>query len=41
LGYKYAYKAIFTDTWINIDTGAAGGYPPMLLRLDDLKPIYA
>jgi len=27
-------------TWIDIDTGAAGGGHPMLLRLDDLKPFY-
>lgn len=30
-----------TETWIDIDTGAAGGGAPMLLRLDDLKPFYA
>ena len=30
-----------TDTWIDIDTGAAGGGAPMLLRLDDLQPFYA
>ena len=30
-----------TDTWIDIDTGAAGGGSPMLLRLDDLCPFYA
>ncbi len=29
-----------TDTWLDIDTGAAGGGHPMLLRLDDLKPFY-
>jgi len=29
-----------TDTWINIDTGAAAGGAPMLLRLDDLKEFY-
>lgn len=29
-----------TDTWIDIDTGAAGNGAPMLLRLDDLKPFY-
>lgn len=33
-----AYK---TKTWIDIDTGAAGGGSPMLLRLDDLKEFYA
>ena len=40
-GSKYEGKAIFTDTWINIDTGAACGLSPMLLRLDDLKEFYA
>ncbi|MBR3780993.1 MAG: metallophosphoesterase [Clostridia bacterium] len=39
-GSKYEGKAIFTDTWINIDTGAACGLSPMLLRLDDLKEFY-
>ena len=34
-------KMFRTDTWIDIDTGAAGGGAPMLLRLDDLKPFYA
>ncbi|MBQ9777903.1 MAG: metallophosphoesterase [Clostridia bacterium] len=33
-------RAIVTDTWIDIDTGAAGGGDPMLLRLDDLKEFY-
>ena len=30
-----------TDTWLDIDTGAAGGGSPMLLRLDDMCPFYA
>ena len=34
-------KMFRTDTWIDIDTGAAGGGAPMLLRLDDLQPFYA
>ena len=34
-------KMFQTDTWIDIDTGAAGGGSPMLLRLDDLKAFYA
>ena len=34
-------KMFVTDTWIDIDTGAAAGLSPMLLRLDDLKPFYA
>ena len=29
-------RAFVTPTWIDIDTGAAGGGSPMLLRLDDL-----
>ena len=36
----YRGRAIFTDTWINVDCGAASGIPPMLLRLDDLKEFY-
>lgn len=39
-GDEYAGKAIFTETWIDIDTGAACGRNPMLLRLDDLKEFY-
>lgn len=33
-------KMLKTDTWIDIDTGAAGSFNPMLLRLDDLKEFY-
>ncbi len=29
-----------TDTWIDIDTGAAMGGAPMLLRLDDMKSFF-
>lgn len=39
-GREYAGKPVFTDTWINIDVGAAGGMPPLLLRLDDGKQFY-
>ncbi len=39
-GREYADKAIFTPTWINVDMGAGYGYTPMILRLDDLQPIY-
>ncbi len=39
-GEEHRGRAIFTDTWINIDTGAAAGLSPMLLRLDDLKEFY-
>lgn len=38
-GYKG--KAIVTDTWVNIDTGAATGLSPMLFRLDDMQEFYA
>ena len=34
-------RMVRTPTWIDIDTGAAGGHSPMLLRLDDLQPFYA
>ena len=42
-GYRFGEegKMYQTETWIDIDTGAAGGGKPMLLRLDDLKPFYA
>ncbi len=40
-GLEFKGKAIFTDTWIDIDSGAACGGSPMLLRLDDLKEFYA
>jgi len=36
----YRGRMIKTATWIDIDTGAAAGLPPMLLRLDDLKEFY-
>ena len=38
-GYMFGEdgKMFRTDTWIDIDTGAAGGGAPMLLRLDDMK----
>ena len=32
---------IRTESWINIDTGAAAGGSPMLLRLEDEMPFYA
>lgn len=34
-------RMFVTDTWVDIDTGAAGGGSPMLLRLDDMYPFYA
>ncbi len=39
-GSQYKDRMIKTDSWINIDTGAAGGREPMLLRLDDMKEFY-
>ena len=39
-GNEYKGRAIITDTWANIDAGAACGYKPMLLRLDDMKEFY-
>lgn len=39
-GEKYRGKAIVTDSWIDIDTGASLGISPMLLRLDDMKEFY-
>ena len=42
-GYCFGEKGKMfrTETWIDIDTGAAGGGKPMLLRLNDLQPFYA
>ena len=39
-GEEYKGRAIVTDSWIDIDTGAACGFKPMLLRLDDMKEFY-
>lgn len=39
-GAEYRGKALKTDTWICIDTGAACGGSPMVLRLEDRKEIY-
>ena len=36
-GEEYEGKIIITDTWIDIDAGAGAGFPPVLLRLDDMK----
>lgn len=36
-GEGYRGKPVFTDSWICIDTGAAAGHSPVLLRLDDGK----
>lgn len=37
---QYEGVPIVTDTWINIDVGCGWGYPPLLLRLDDMKEFY-
>lgn len=39
-GEEHRGKAVKTDTWICIDTGAAAGGKPMLLRLDDMAEFY-
>ena len=39
-GAEYEGRAIHTDTWICIDTGAAGGKSPMLLCLDTMQEYY-
>ena len=39
-GEEHCGMAYRTPTWINIDTGAACGGAPMLLRLEDLKEFY-
>ena len=39
-GESYRGKMLNNGTWINIDTGSACGYAPMLLRLDDMKEFY-
>ena len=39
-GTQYRHRMIKTPTFCNIDTGAAQGYFPMMLRLDDMKPFY-
>lgn len=38
--YGVPNRAVHTATWTCIDTGAALGHRPMLLRLDDLKEYY-
>ena len=36
-GREYRGCVMKTDTWMDIDTGAADGHQPTLLRLDDLR----
>ena len=37
---EYRGKILKTDTWVDIDTGAANGLSPSLLRLDDMAEFY-
>lgn len=39
-GDDFCGIAAHSDTWIDIDTGAAYGFAPMLLRLDDMQEFY-
>lgn len=39
-GEQHRGKILKTDTWIDIDTGAAIGYPPTLLCLDTMREIH-
>lgn len=39
-GKEHKNKILKTSTWIDIDTGAASGLNPCLLRLDDMKEFY-
>lgn len=39
-GEAFSGRALRTGSWINIDTGAAAGGTPMLLRLGDEKEFY-
>lgn len=40
-GDEFVGKVIITDTFIDIDTGAASGLSPCLLRLDDMRTFFA
>ena len=39
-GREYRGRIFKAPTWWDVDTGAAAGYSPMLLRLDDGKEFY-
>ena len=39
-GEEYRGKPMYTDSWINIDTGVYGGNSPVLLCLDNGKEYY-
>ena len=40
-GPQYRGRMLLTETWADIDTGAAAGGHPMVLRLNDMQPFYA
>lgn len=39
-GDEYRGKVLKTRTWIDVDVGAGQGFPPAMLRLDDLEVFY-
>ena len=39
-GKQHQGRMLRTPTWLDIDTGAAGGGSPMLLRLEDEREYY-
>ena len=39
-GSAYEGRPFYKKTWADIDTGCAGGYDPVILRLDDFKEFY-
>jgi len=39
-GDRYRGKPIYTGTWIDIDTGVAAGFSPVLLCLDTMQEYY-
>ena len=39
-GAQYKGRILHANTWINLDTGAAVGMTPSLLRLEDMKEFY-
>jgi len=39
-GKEHTNKMVKTKSWVCIDTGAANGGMPMLLRIDDMKEFY-
>lgn len=39
-GDRYRGRMLFTESWIDIDCGCAGGLDPGVLRLDDMTEFY-